>query len=61
VRSPDRARNTIDLVAATVGALGLVEHAIFCEDFVDGRAPTRGVVLTEDVVKIARQQRRYAE
>ena len=32
---------------------GLVKHAIFGEDFVDGRAPTRRIVFTEDVVKIA--------
>jgi hypothetical protein len=43
-----------------VDALGLVEHAIFGEDLVDSRAPTRGVVLTEDLVKIAGEQRRYA-
>ena len=47
------ARDPIDLVAATVDAPGLVENAIFGEDIVDGRAPTRGVVFTEDVVKIA--------
>ena len=52
--SPDRACDAIDLVAATVDApAGVVEHAIFAEDLVDGRAPTRGVVFTEDVVKIA--------
>ena len=52
--SPDRACDAIDLVAATVDApAGVVEHAIFGEDLVDGRAPTRGVVFTEDVVKIA--------
>ena len=56
----DRAGDAIDLVAATVDAPGLVEHAIFCEDLVDGRAPTRWVVFTEDVVKIAGQQGRYA-
>src|SRR5881409_1489938 len=61
VSSLDRARDAIDLVAATVDAPGLVEHAIFGEDLVDGRAPTRGVVFTEDVVKIADQQGRYAE
>ena len=55
-----RPRDAIDLVAATVDAPGLVEHAIFGEDLVDGRAPTRGIVLTEDVVKIAGQQDRYA-
>ena len=51
--SPDRARDAINLVTATVDALGLVEHAIFGEYLLDGRAPTRGVVFTEDVVKIA--------
>jgi hypothetical protein len=61
VSSLDRARDAIDSVAATVDASGLVEDAIFAEDLVDGRAPTRGVVFTEDVVKIADQQGRYAE
>src|SRR5258708_11961425 len=60
VSSLDRARDAIDLVAATVDAPGLVEHAIFGEDLVDCRAPMRGVVFTEDVVKIAGQQGRYA-
>src|SRR6202007_559875 len=60
VSSPDRARDAIDLVAATVDApAGVAEHAIFGEDLVDGRTPTRGVVFTEDVVKIAGQQGRY--
>ena len=57
----DRARDAIDLLAAPVDALGgVVEHAIFGEDLVDGRTPTRGVVFTEDLVKIAGQQGRYA-
>jgi hypothetical protein len=57
----DRARDAIDLVAATVEAPGgVVEHAIFGEDLVDDRTPTRGVVFTEDLVKIAGQQGRYA-
>src|SRR5207253_11203122 len=60
VSSLDRARDAIDLVPASVDALGLVKHAIFGEDLVDGRAPTRRVVFTEDVVKIAGQQGRYA-
>src|SRR6476646_6280740 len=61
VSSPDRARDAIDRVAATVGPLGrIVEHAIFGEDVVDGCAPTCGVVFTEDVLKIAGQQARYA-
>jgi N-acetylglutamate synthase/N-acetylornithine aminotransferase len=44
VSSLDRVRDAIDLVAATVNGSGLVEHAIFGEDLVDGRTPTRGVV-----------------
>src|SRR5258708_28044520 len=61
VSSLDRARDSIDLVAASVDAsLGIVEHAIFGEDFVNCRAPTHRGVLTEDVVKIAGQQGRYA-
>src|SRR5215472_15945745 len=61
VSSPDHARDAIELVAATVdAAAGVVEHAIFGKDLVDGRAPTRGVVFTENVVKIAGQQGRYA-
>src|SRR5262245_41755508 len=61
VSSLDRARDAIDLVAATVDApAGIVEHAIFGEDLVDGCAPTLGVVFTEDVVKIAGQQDGYA-
>src|SRR6185295_8647885 len=59
VSSLDRARDAIDLVAATVDTSGLIKHAIFGEDLVDGRAPTRGVVFTEDFVKIAGQQGRY--
>ena len=61
VSSPDHARDAIDLVAATVDArTGVVEHAIFGVDLVDGRSSTRGVVFTEDVVKVAGQQGRYA-
>src|SRR5262249_54251490 len=57
----DRARDAIDLGATTVDATaGIVEHAILGEDLVDGGAPARGVVFTEDVVKIAGQQGRYA-
>ena len=51
VSRPERARDAIDLVAATVNAAtGFVEHAVFGEDLVDGCAPTLRVVLTEDVV-----------
>src|SRR5713226_3314626 len=46
VSSLDRTRDSMDLVAASVDAsLGIVEHAIFGEDFVNCRAPTRRVVL----------------
>ncbi|HEY9501114.1 MAG TPA: hypothetical protein VIR01_05720, partial [Pyrinomonadaceae bacterium] len=59
--SPDRACDAINLVPATVNAcFGVVEDAIFGPDLVDGRAPTPGVVFTEDVVKIAGEQGRYA-
>src|SRR5258707_14290849 len=60
VSSLDRACDTIDLVAATVDAPRFVECAIFGEDLVKGCAPTRGVAFTEDIVKIAGQQSRYA-
>jgi hypothetical protein len=54
VSSPDRARDAIDLVAATVDArFGIVEHTILIPDLVDDRAPACGVVFTEDVLKIA--------
>ena len=60
VSGSDRARNAIDLVAATVDAVsGVVEHAVFREDLVDGCPPTRGVVFTENVLKITVQQGRY--
>src|SRR5262249_33463303 len=61
VCSPDRACNAIDLVATTVDTpFRVVEHAIISKDLVDGRAATSGVVFTEDFLKIARQQGRYA-
>src|SRR5258708_8729055 len=58
VSSLDRARDSIDLVAASVDT-SLVEHAIFGEDLRSRRAPTRRVVLTEDFVKIPVHQRPY--
>src|SRR5258707_11756648 len=61
VRRLDRARDAIDRVAPAVDApTRVVEHAIFGEELVDGRAPTRGGVFPEDVVQIAGQQGRYA-
>jgi hypothetical protein len=52
--SPDRACDTINLVAATVETrFGIIEHAIFDPELVNGRAPARGIVFTEDVLKIA--------
>jgi hypothetical protein len=41
-------------------AVGVVEHAIFVVDIVNGRAPTRGVVFAEDVAEIAKYQGRLA-
>jgi hypothetical protein len=52
--SPDCACDAIDLVPPTMDArFGIIEDAIFGPEFVDGRAPTRGVVFTKDVLKIA--------
>jgi hypothetical protein len=56
----DRARHATNFVAAAVEAPGLIEHAIVSEGLVNGRAATRGIVFTEDVVKIAGQQGRNA-
>src|SRR6266404_7811232 len=59
--SLDHARDAVDLVAATVGAaVGVVEHAIFVVDLVNGRATTCGVVFAEDVAEIAEYQGRCA-
>jgi len=55
VSSPDRVSGAINLVAAAIDPLGLVENAIFGPDLVDGCAPTRGIVFTKDVLKIAGQ------
>jgi hypothetical protein len=49
----------MDLVAAAVGASGLVEHTIFGEDLIDCCPSTDGVVFTEDIFKIADEQGRY--
>src|SRR5579863_3888780 len=52
----DRARDAIDLVAATNSPFtGIVEHAVFGPELVDGRTPARGIVFTEDVAKISDQ------
>ena len=60
VGSPDFARDAVDLFPATIDSLaGIVEHAIFGVELLNGRAPARGVVFTEDVVKIAGEQGRY--
>ena len=46
---PDLARDAVDLVAATIDSLtGIVEHAIFGVELLNGRASARGVVFTED-------------
>jgi hypothetical protein len=36
-------------------AFGIVEHATFVPDLVDGRASPRGVIFTENVLKISDQ------
>src|SRR5258707_13752631 len=58
---PDRTRNAIDFIPAAVDArFGIIEHAIIGPELVDGRAPARGVVFTEYVLKITGQQGRDA-
>ena len=58
---PDLACDAIDLVsAAEYTPRRIVKRAIFVVDLVDGRAPTSGVVFTEDVAKAAGHQGRYA-
>src|SRR6267143_6407753 len=52
--------DAIDLVAATINTLWLVEHTILSENFVDRRTPALRIVFAEDVVKIACQQSRNA-
>src|ERR1700745_2866397 len=55
--SLDHTCDAVDLVAATVGAAGgVIEHAIFVVDLLDGRATARGVDFAEDVAEIAKQQ-----
>src|SRR5580704_16457905 len=50
----DRARDPIDRVVSTVGAaFGVVEHAIFGPDLVDGSATTHGVIFAKYVAQIA--------
>src|SRR5258708_16164008 len=57
----ESACDAIDLVAATVDTLaGIVENDIFGVEFVDRCASPLRIVFTEDVVKIAGQQGRYA-
>ena len=57
--SLDHARDAVDLVAAAVNAVGLVEHGVFVEDLVDRVASTNGIILSEHVMEIAEQQGRY--
>ena len=59
VSSLDRTRHALDLVAATVDAPGFVEHAIFGEDLVDGRASTRGVDRVAAAIKATHPDFQY--
>ena len=43
MRSLDHARDAMDLVAAAVDAVRLMEYGVFMEDLVDRRAPTQGI------------------
>src|SRR5438477_7671747 len=52
---------SISSLTATIHSLaGVVENAIFSVNLVDGRAPASGIVFTEDITKIAKQQGRDA-
>src|SRR5580704_15103821 len=53
--------NTINLVAASVGAsLRIIEHTILMPDVIDCSAPTHGVTFAKYVAQITQQQGRYA-
>src|SRR5712692_3467606 len=61
VCNPDRARDAIDLVAATVDTfVGIVEHTIFVPHLIDCSATTHGVIFAKYVAQITKQQGRYA-
>src|SRR4029077_11628054 len=60
VSSSDLPCNPVDLVATMMNAPGLVEHAVFSKNLVDGFSPTCGIVFAEDVRETAGQQGRYA-
>ena len=52
----DYAGDAVDRVAATVGPfVGVIEHALFVVELVDGRAPTRRVIFAEDITEIAKK------
>jgi hypothetical protein len=50
VRGLDHPRDAADLVAAAVSAIGLVEHGVFVEDFIDRCTSTPGIILFEHVI-----------
>src|SRR4029077_2852620 len=57
--SLDRANDSICLVPANVDAfVGIVENTISGMRMVDGRKPTRQVILTKNVAQITKQQGR---
>lgn len=58
--SLDHARDAVDLVAAAVNAVGLVEYGVFVENLVDRCASTHGIDLSEHVVQVTKQQGRYS-
>ena len=55
MRCFDHTSNTINLVTATkYTAVGIIEHGVLVKEFVDCGAATNGIILTEDIVKIAK-------
>jgi hypothetical protein len=53
--SLDHARDSLDLIAAVVGALRLVKYGVLVENLVGRRTSTHGIDLTEHVMEVAKQ------
>jgi hypothetical protein len=53
--SLDHASDAVDLVTTAVRTATFVKHSVFVEDFIDRRASTHGVDLTEHVMEIAKR------
>ena len=55
------ASNAIDLIAATkYTAFGIIEYRVLMEDLIDCSATAHGIIFAKYVIKISKQQDRYA-